>query len=168
MSSYSSTGADTTTVNLVQTSGFRFSNNNTYHTGSKHESPVYVMQSGVYHLASPGDVRQPPNDDRPPAVRNPNAHTLDGHFSGLTIHSSTDSRNSELGLARYTSRSSKKADKTGAGSGEGVSKGGTSLDPDEKVARARDDTGAPMVAADTSPHPFIISRGNEITDGVLL
>ena len=31
-----------------------------------------------------------------------------------------------------------------------------------------DDTGAPVVAADTSPHSFMISRGNETTDGVLL
>lgn len=88
MSSYPSTGADTTTVNLVQTGGFRISNNNTYHPGSRHESPVYVMQSGFYHFASPEAVRQPPNGNRPPAVpRNVNAHTLDGHFAGQRIYS---------------------------------------------------------------------------------
>ncbi|RXW17915.1 hypothetical protein EST38_g7941 [Candolleomyces aberdarensis] len=141
MSSHSSTGADTTTVNFVQTGGFQISNNNSYHPGSRHENPVYVMQSGVYHLASPGDVRQPPNGNRPPAVRNANAYTLDGHFAGQTIYSSTEFRTWEPGPTRYTSRSSRKADKTGAGprSGEGISKGETSLDPNEKGARASTD-----------------------------
>ncbi|KAJ2929957.1 hypothetical protein H1R20_g7136, partial [Candolleomyces eurysporus] len=152
MSSHSSTGADTTTVNFVQTGGFQISNNNNYQPGSRHENPVYVMQSGVYRLASPGAVRRPPNGNRPPAVRNPNAHTLDGHFAGQRIYISTDSRNWEPGPTRYMSRSSRKADKTGAEpcSGEGKSKGETSLDPNEKVAPASTDGGASSLVEESS------------------
>ncbi|KAJ2929961.1 hypothetical protein H1R20_g7138, partial [Candolleomyces eurysporus] len=151
MSSHSSTGADTTTVNLVQTGGFRISNNNNYLPGSAHESPVYVMQSGFYHFVSPGAVhQQPPHGPRPPAARNANAHTLDGHFAGQRIYRSTDSRNSEPGPTRYMSQSSRKADKTGAGNAEGISKDKTSPDPNEKVAPASTGGAAPSAAEESS------------------
>ncbi|KAJ2925485.1 hypothetical protein H1R20_g11609, partial [Candolleomyces eurysporus] len=153
MSSHSSTGADTTTVNLVQTGGFRISNNNNYLPGSAHESPVYVMQSGFYHFVSPGAVhQQPPHGPRPPAARNANAHTLDGHFAAFSDFEllSADSRNSGPGPARYISQSSRKADKTGAGSGEGISKDKTSPDPNEKVAPASTDGAASSLAEESS------------------